>query len=88
MTDPNYLQQLSNSGTLRALPSSESNLLATHRLPYGKTYLLGQYLQPLQSGGVDTFQRLPEIGYSLPNLPLVQFADLAGDGYEFRELLS
>jgi len=70
VTDPNYLQQLSNSGTQRALPSNESNLLASQRLPYGNLYLLGQYLQPLQSGGKDTFQRLPETGYSLPHVSL------------------
>ncbi len=67
VTDPDYLQQLSNSGAQRALPSGESNLLATQRLPYGNLYLLGQYLQPLQAGGTDTFQRLPEVGYTLPN---------------------
>ncbi len=71
VTDSDYLQQLSNSGTQRALPSNESNLLATQRMAYGNLYLLGQYLQPLQAGGSDTFQRLPEIGYSLPNLPLL-----------------
>ena len=70
VTDPNYLQQLSNSGTQRALPSNESNLLLNQRLLYGNMYVLGQYLQPLQSGGTDTFQRLPETGYSLPNLSL------------------
>jgi LPS-assembly protein len=70
VTDPHYLQQLSNSGTQRALPSNESNLLTTQRLPYGNLYLLGQYLQPLQAGGKDTFQRLPETGYSLPNMSL------------------
>jgi LPS-assembly protein len=70
VTDPNYLQQLSNLGTQRALPSNESNLLASQRLPYGTLYLLGQYLQPLQAGGKDTFQRLPETGYSLPNVSL------------------
>ncbi|HEU4685284.1 MAG TPA: LPS assembly protein LptD [Nitrospira sp.] len=70
VTDPNYLQQLSNSGTQRALPSSENNLLATQRLYSGNLYLLGQYLQPLQSGGNDTFQRLPEVGYTVPNTPL------------------
>ncbi|HEY5626730.1 MAG TPA: LPS assembly protein LptD [Nitrospira sp.] len=70
VTDPNYLQQLSNSGAQRALPSNESNLLATKRFSLGSTYLLGQYLQPLESGGVDTFQRLPEIGYTLPNVSL------------------
>lgn len=67
VSDPDYLQQLSNSGAQRALPSGESNLLATQRLAYGNAYLLGQYLQPLQSGGTDTFQRLPELGYSLAN---------------------
>lgn len=70
VTDPNYLQQLSNSGVQRALPSNESNLLAVQRMTYGNLYLLGQYLQPLQAGGTDTFQRLPEFGYSLPNLSL------------------
>ncbi len=70
VTDPNYLQQLSNSGTQRALPSNESNLLLNQRLPYGNLYFLGQYLQPLQAGGTDTFQRLPETGYSLPNTSL------------------
>lgn len=70
VTDPNYLQQLSNSGTQRALPSNESNLLLNQRLAYGNLYFLGQYLQPLQAGGTDTFQRLPETGYTLPNTPL------------------
>lgn len=65
VTDPDYLQQLSNSGAQRALPSGESGLLATHRLGSGNLYFYGQYLQPLQSGGSDTFQRLPELGYSL-----------------------
>lgn len=71
VTDPNYFQQLSNSGTLRASPSNESNLLATQRLPYGNLYLLGRYLQPLQAGGKDTFQRLPEVGYNLPDTSLL-----------------
>jgi LPS-assembly protein len=70
VTDPNYFQQLSNSGTLRASPSNESNLLATQRLPLGNLYLLGRYLQPLQAGGRDTFQRLPETGYNLPDVSL------------------
>jgi LPS-assembly protein len=70
VSDPNYLQQLSNSGAQRALPSNESNILANQRLGYGNAYLLGQYLQPLQAGGNDTFQRLPEIGYSQPNIAL------------------
>ncbi len=83
VTDPNYLQQLSNSGVQRALPSSESNFLASQRLAYGHTYLLGQYLQPLQSGGGDTFQRLPEIGYSLPNLSLFNSPVLMGTDMNF-----
>lgn len=70
VTDPNYLQQLSNSGTQRALPSNETNLLLNKRLLYGNLYVLGQYLQPLQAGGTDTFQRLPETGYMLPNVAL------------------
>ena len=83
VTDPNYLQQLSSSGVQRALPSSESNFLVTQRLAYGNTYLLGQYLQPLQLGGVDTFQRLPEIGYSLPNLSLFNSPILLGTDANF-----
>ncbi len=83
VTDANYLQQLSNSGALRALPSTESSLLANQRLAFGNTYLLSQYLQPLGSGGVDTFQRLPEIGYSLPNLPLFNSPILLGTDTNF-----
>ncbi len=78
VSDPNYLQQLSNSGAQRALPSAENNLLTTQRVPYGNLYLLGQYLQPLQSGGSDTFQRLPEVGYVMPNLPLFNSPILFG----------
>ena len=83
VTDRNYLQQLSNSGTQRALPSNESNLFATQRLGYGKTYLLGQYLQPLLAGGPETFQRLPEIGYSLPNHSLFNSPILLGTDMNF-----
>ncbi|MCS6302454.1 MAG: LPS-assembly protein LptD [Nitrospira sp.] len=78
VTDPNYFQQLSNSGILRALPSTESNLLMTQRLPYGNLYLVGLYLQPLQAGGKDTFQRLPEAGYSLPYTSLFNSPVLLG----------
>jgi len=89
VSDPQYLQQLSNSGAQRALPSNESNLFANQRLRYGNAYLLGQYLQPLQSGGPDTFQRLPEVGYSLPNLALFNSPLLFGGDtnavYFFRE---
>ncbi len=83
VTDASYFQQLSNSGALRASPSAESNLLANQRLAYGNTYLLGQYLLPLQSGGADTFQRLPEIGYSLPNVPLFNSPILLGTETNF-----
>ncbi|MGH7147693.1 MAG: LPS-assembly protein LptD, partial [Nitrospiraceae bacterium] len=83
VTDRNYLQQLSNSGVQRALPSSESNFLNTQRLPYGNLYLLGQYLQPLRVGGSDTFQRLPEIGYSLPNFSLFNSPILLGTDTNF-----
>ena len=83
VTDANYLQQLSNSGAQRALPSTESSLLANQRLAFGNTYLLSQYLQPLGSGGVDTFQRLPEVGYSLPNLPLFNSPVLLGADTNF-----
>jgi LPS-assembly protein len=78
VTDASFLQQLSNSGVARAAPSVESNLLANQRLAYGNTYLLGQYLLPLQSGGADTFQRLPEVGYSLPNSSLFNSPILLG----------
>lgn len=67
VTDPNYLSDLSNSGVQRALPSGDSNLMLTQRVPYGNLYLLGQYFQPLVSGGKDTFQRLPELGYQVYN---------------------
>ncbi|HEY6083776.1 MAG TPA: LPS assembly protein LptD [Nitrospira sp.] len=78
VSDAQYLQQLSNSGAQRALPSNENNLLATQRLRYGNMYLLGQYLQPLQAGGPDTFQRLPEVGYTTPNLSLFHSPLLLG----------
>jgi len=89
VTDPQYLQQLSNSGAQRALPSNESNFLANQRLQYGNAYVLGQYLQPLLAGGADTFQRLPEVGYSQPNLalfnsPLLLGGDVNGVNF-FRE---
>jgi LPS-assembly protein len=83
VTDSSLLQQLSNSGVARAAPSVESNLLANQRLAYGNTYLLGQYLLPLQSGGSDTFQRLPEVGYSLPNSSLFNSPILLGADTNF-----
>ena len=66
-TDRSFLQDLSNSGILRALPSQESLLNINQRLSHGSVYLLGQYLQPLGSGGTTTFQRIPEVGHRLPN---------------------
>jgi LPS-assembly protein len=68
VSDPDYLQQLSNSGAQRALPSGESNLDIRQRVTHGNLYLLGQFLQPLGVGGQDTFQRLPEIGNNLVNV--------------------
>ena len=62
-TDRLLLQDLSNSGIFRALPSQESVLTVTQRLPGGSAYLKAQYLQPLNTGGRRTFQRLPEIGH-------------------------
>ncbi|MEX5213946.1 MAG: LPS assembly protein LptD [Nitrospiraceae bacterium] len=90
VSDPDYLQQLSNSGVLRALPSGESNLLTTQRWGTGNLYLQGQYLQPLQSGGSDTFQRLPELGYSMANTATpftgpLQFNMDTGLTYFYRE---
>ena len=68
LSDPNILNDLSNSGVQRVLPSADSNLYVNRRLDVGNLYLLGQYLQPLQSGGKDTFQRLPEIGANIMNV--------------------
>lgn len=62
-TDRRLLRDLSASGIFRALPSQESVLHVTRRLPGGAAYLRAQYLQPLDVGGRDTFQRLPEIGH-------------------------
>ena len=62
-TDRRLLRDLSASGISRALPSQESVLHVTRRLPGGAAYLRAQYLQPLDVGGRDTFQRLPEIGH-------------------------
>jgi len=62
-TDRRLLRDLSASGISRALPSQESVLHVTRRLPGGTAYLSAQYLQPLDAGGRNTFQRLPEIGH-------------------------
>ena len=62
-TDRTLLRDLSASGAFRALPSQESVLNVTQRLAGGRAYLKAQYLQPLDSGGRETFQRLPEIGH-------------------------
>ncbi len=67
VTDPEYLNQLSNSGSQRALPSGDSSLLVNQRLNTGNLYVLSQYLQPLTAGGEESFQRLPELGYGLLN---------------------
>ncbi|MDT7041929.1 LPS-assembly protein LptD [Candidatus Nitronereus thalassa] len=62
-TDRTLLQDLTSSGVFRSLPSQESIFNVTQRLPGGSAYLKAQYLQPLNSGGRNTFQRLPEIGH-------------------------
>ena len=62
-TDRRLLRDLSASGISRALPSQESVLHVMRRLPGGAAYLRAQYLQPLDAGGRNTFQRLPEIGH-------------------------
>lgn len=88
-TDRTLLNDLSNSGVLRALPSQESNFLVMQRFDHGSLYLQGQYLQPLGSGGKTTFQRLPElghrlVGYGIPGTPLVVGVDSTAT-YFFRE---
>ena len=67
VTDPQYLNQLSNSGAQRALPSGDSSMLVNQRLNTGNLYFLSQYLQPLTAGSDASFQRLPELGYGLLN---------------------
>ncbi len=78
VSDRTYLQDFSNSGSFRALPSADSTLDINQRLPYGRAFLLAQYLQPLQVGGAETFQRLPELGYRLNSLPVLDSPALAG----------
>lgn len=68
LSDRTYYNNLSNSGALRASPSQESDLSINQRFASGNLYLLGQYLQPVGAGGVNTFQRLPEIGHNLVNM--------------------
>ena len=62
-TDRTVLQNFSNSGVQRALPSQESNVTVRKGLDHGALYLFGQYLQPLNEGDDATFQRLPEVGH-------------------------
>jgi len=80
-TDRSLLQDLTSSGIFRALPSQESILNVNQRLPGGSAYLKAQYLQPLNSGGRGTFQRLPEIGHRYSN-------PLLGNGTFFVDLNS
>ncbi|WP_447983640.1 LPS-assembly protein LptD [Nitrospira sp. Nam74] len=68
VSDPQYLSQLSNSGVQRALASGDSMLYVSQRFDVGNLYFTGQYLQPLQGGGKDTFQRLPEVGTNFVNI--------------------
>ncbi len=68
VSDRSYLQDLGNSGVLRALASTESYVDVRQRVSHGRGYLLGQFLQPLATGGETTFQRLPELGVGMINL--------------------
>lgn len=78
VSDRTYLQDLGDISSLRALPSSDSSLDINQRLPYGRAFLLAQYLQPLEVGGDQTFQRLPEVGYRLTGLPVFDSPALMG----------
>lgn len=68
LSDRTILNNLSNSGALRAAPSQESDFNLSQRFTNGNIYLLGQYLQPVGVGSPQTFQRLPEIGFNLWNV--------------------
>jgi len=70
-TDRTVLNNFSNSGAQRALPSQESNVTILQRLDHGALYLFGQYLQPLGDGGNSTFQRMPEVGHRFANQGLL-----------------
>jgi len=67
MTDRTILNNLANSGVLRASPSQESILNLDQRFTHGNVYVLGQFLQPAGVGGQDTFQRWPELGHNFVN---------------------
>jgi LPS-assembly protein len=68
VSDRTILNDLSNSGALRAAPSQESDLTLNKRFTKGNVYLLGQYLQPVGAGSTQSFQRLPEVGFNLNNV--------------------
>jgi LPS-assembly protein len=69
-TDRTVLSDFSTSGVFRALPSQESIFSVNQRLSHGNVFVTGQYLQPLDSGGQSTFQRVPEIGHRYISPPL------------------
>ena len=69
-SDRFYLRDFSNSGVIRALPSQESSLILNHKLTHGSLFFMTQYLQPLENGGPNTFQRLPEFGHRFLNYPI------------------
>lgn len=71
ITDRSYLNDLSLSGVARALPSQDSYLTLTQRLATGNVYLNAQYLQPVGVGGKDSFQRIPELGHRMVNVPVL-----------------
>ena len=71
VSDRTFLNDFSDSGALRALPSSASTLDLRQHFDHGNVYLLGRYLQPLEAGGTQTFQRLPEIGHRFNATPVL-----------------
>jgi len=68
LSDRTILNNLSNSGVLRAAPSQESDFNLNQRFAFGNIYLLGQYLQPVGAGSSTMFQRLPEVGLNFVNV--------------------
>ena len=75
-SDRTYLQDFGVSGAARALPNGQSQLDIRQQFQSGTLYLLGQYLQPLEQGSTQTFQRLPEIGHQLYEVPIFESAYL------------
>ncbi len=68
VSDRTYLQNLSSSGVQRSMNNTQSDVSLVQRFSHGSLFAYGQYLQPLNLGGNDTFQRLPDIGHRLSNV--------------------